>query len=212
MAQDFVILLHGLARSARSMNVMKLALEGAGFSVINCDYPSTQHCIEYLAKEVIEDALSYCPDTAKIHFVTHSMGGILVRQYLSERMIENLGRVVMLAPPNRGSEVVDRLSEVPGYAWFNGPAGKQLGTGENSVPNSLKGCEFELGIIAGNRSINVFLSMMLSKPDDGKVSVENTKLDGMADHRVMPVAHPFIMKNKGVIHQTIHFLKQGMFD
>jgi pimeloyl-ACP methyl ester carboxylesterase len=212
MSQDFVILLHGLARSARSMRVMKLALERAGFGVINCDYPSTQHCIEFLANEAIEDALSHCPDTAKIHFVTHSMGGILVRQYLSERIIENLGRVVMLAPPNKGSEVVDRLSGVPGYAWFNGPAGKQLGTGKSSVPNSLKGCDFELGVIAGARSINVFLSMMLPKPDDGKVSVENTKLDGMTDHRVMPVAHPFIMKNKGVIYQTIQFLKQGIFD
>ncbi len=212
MSQDIVILLHGLARSARSMNVMRMALERVGFEVINCDYPSTQHSIEFLATEVIEGALSRCPDTAKIHFVTHSMGGILVRQYLSEKTIKNLGRVVMLAPPNKGSAVVDRLSDLPGYAWFNGPAGKQLGTGENSVPNSLKGCEFELGIIAGTRSINVFLSMMLSKPDDGKVSVENTKLEGMADHRVIPVAHPFIMKNKEVILQTIHFLKQGMFD
>ncbi len=212
MQQEIVILLHGLARSARSMRVMKLTLERAGFGVINCDYPSTQHSIEFLANEAIGSALSDCPDTAKIHFVTHSMGGILLRQYLSERRIENLGRVVMLAPPNKGSEVVDRLSGLPGYVWFNGPAGKELGTGKNSVPNSLKGCDFELGVIAGSRSINIFLSMMLPKPDDGKVSVENTKLDGMADHRVMPVAHPFIMKNKGVIHQTIHFLKQGMFD
>ena len=212
MSQDFVILLHGLARNARSMNVMASELECAGFGTVNYDYPSTKYAIELLANDVITDAISRCPDGVKIHFVTHSMGGILVRQYLSENKIQNMGRVVMLGPPNKGSQVVDRLSRVPGYAWFNGPAGKQLGTGRNSTPNSLQEVDFELGIIAGTRSINLLLSTMLPKPDDGKVSVENTKLKGMADHIAMPVSHPFIMKNKGVIQQVIYFLRCGSFD
>lgn len=212
MSQDFVILLHGLARNARSMNVMVSALERAGFGTVNYDYPSTKYTIELLANDVIADAISRCPNGAKIHFVTHSMGGILVRQYLSENKIQNMGRVVMLGPPNKGSQVVDRLSNVPGYAWFNGPAGQQLGTGSGSVPNSLQEVNFELGIIAGTRSINLLLSTMLPKPDDGKVSVENTKLKGMADHISMPVSHPFIMKNKSVIQQVIYFLRFGFFN
>ena len=212
MSQDFVILLHGLARNARSMNVMVSALERAGFGCVNYDYPSTKYAIEFLANEVIADAISRCPNGANIHFVTHSMGGILVRQYLSENSIQNMGRVVMLGPPNKGSQVVDRLNKMPGYAWFNGPAGKQLGTGRDSIPNSLRGVDFELGIIAGTRSINLLLSTMLPKPDDGKVSVENTKLKGMADHIVIPVSHPFIMKNKDVIQQVIYFLKRGSFN
>jgi len=211
MSQDFVILLHGLARNARSMNVMVSALERVGFGTVNYDYPSTKYPIELLANDVISDAISRCPNGAKIHFVTHSMGGILVRQYLSENKIQNMGRVVMLAPPNKGSQVVDRLSGAPGYGLFNGPAGQQLGTGSGSIPNSLQGVDFELGIIAGTRSINLLLSTMLPKPDDGKVSVENTKLKGMADHITMPVSHPFIMRNKKVIAQTIHFLTDGEF-
>ncbi|OUR92764.1 alpha/beta hydrolase [Gammaproteobacteria bacterium 42_54_T18] len=212
MSQDYVILLHGLARNARSMNVMVSELKRAGFGTVNYDYPSTKHSIELLANDVITDAISLCPSGAKIHFVTHSMGGILVRQYLSQKTIQNMGRVVMLGPPNKGSQVVDRLGSVPGYAWFNGPAGRQLGTGSESIPNSLRGVDFELGIIAGTRSINLLLSTMLPKPNDGKVSVENTKLTGMADHIVLPVTHPFIMKNKGVILQVIHFLKCGSFN
>ncbi len=212
MSQDFVILLHGLARNARSMNVMVSALTRAGFGTVNYDYPSTKYTIELLASDVIADAISRCPNGAKIHFVTHSMGGILVRQYLSENNIPHMGRVVMLGPPNKGSQVADRLSSMPGYGWFNGPAGQQLGTGSDSVPNSLKGVDFELGIIAGTRSVNLLLSTMLPKPDDGKVSVENTKLKGMADHIAMPVSHPFIMKNQDVIQQVIYFLRCGSFD
>lgn len=211
MNKDFVILLHGLARTSSSMKAMAIALEGAGFCTINYNYPSTKNTVEYLADNIINDVLSICPEGAKIHFVTHSMGGIILRQYLNKNTISTIGRVVMLAPPNKGSQIVDKLKHIPGYQWINGPAGMQLGTEEMSVPNSLGAANFELGVIAGTRSINLFLSTMLPKPDDGKVSVNNTKLEGMADHITFPVSHPFIMKHKHVINQTIHFLKHGEF-
>ena len=146
-----------------------------------------------------------------MHFVTHSLGGILVRQYLRDHDIPNLGRVVMLGPPNKGSEVVDRLSDFPGFRFVNGDAGLELGTGETSVPNQLGRANFELGVIAGTRSINLFLSSMIPGPDDGKVSVENTRLEGMRDHLEMEVTHPFMMRNDRVIDQVIHFLGNGQF-
>ena len=147
----------------------------------------------------------------RVHFVTHSMGGILVRFYLANHRLVNLGRVVMLSPPNQGSETVDKLANMPGFGWLNGPAGQQLGTDENSLPNRLGPADFELGIITGNRSINLILSTMIPGPDDGKVAVERAKLAGMADFLVVPHSHPFIMKKPLVIEQTQFFLEHGRF-
>ncbi len=187
------------------------AAAGEGYEVKNVDYASTRHNIEKLALDAIAPALAGCAPGQRINFVTHSLGGILVRQYLRHRQIENLGRVVMLGPPNKGSEVVDRLRDFPGFRFMHGDAGLELGTGVTSVPNRLGGANFDLGIIAGTRSINWLLSSMISGVNDGKVSVENTKIDGMRDHLEMEVTHTFMMQNKRVIDQVIHYLKNGQF-
>ena len=206
-----MILLHGLARSDRSMRKLETALLEKGYSVQNVSYASTRKTIEQLAEEAIGQALKLCPPDRKLHFVTHSLGGILVRQYLSHHEIDNLGRVVMLGPPNKGSEVVDKLRDFPGFHFINGDAGLELGTGESSVPNRLGAANFDLGIIAGTRSINLILSRMIAGVDDGKVSVERTKLEGMHDHLEMEVTHPFMMRNSKVIEQVIHYLETGRF-
>lgn len=211
MADECVILLHGLARSDASMGKMERSLRKAGYRVVNIDYPSTRYPIDELADRAVSDGLSRCPDNAAIHFVTHSLGGILVRSYLSRQTIENLRRVVMLAPPNAGSQVVDRLKSVPGFKAANGPAGIQLGTGENSVPKALGSVDFDLGVIAGTRTVNPILSTMLPNPDDGKVSVQSTKVKGMNDHIQLPVTHTFMMRNRKVIEQVIHYLHSGRF-
>jgi pimeloyl-ACP methyl ester carboxylesterase len=208
---DNVILLHGLARSDDSMAVLASALEEEGYCVANVDYDSRAGDIESLAVAAISPALKVCADAGKIHFVTHSLGGILVRQYLAHHEIENLGRVVMLGPPNKGSEVVDTLRDVPGYHFINGDAGLELGTDENSIPNQLGPANFDLGIIAGTHTVNLILSEMIPGPNDGKVSVENTRLEGMNDHIAMEVTHTFMMRNDEVIEQVIHYLENGKF-
>ena len=208
---DSVILLHGLARTDRSMGKLERALAGRGYVVENLSYASTQKDIETLAEEAIGPTLARLPADAPVHFVTHSLGGILVRQYLHRKRIENLGRVVMLGPPNQGSEVVDKLGNFPGFRFINGDAGLQLGTGEGSVPNRLGAANFDLGVIAGTRSINLFLSSMIPGTDDGKVSVERTRVEGMKDHLEMEVTHTFMMRNDAVIEQVIHYLEHGRF-
>ncbi len=208
---DCVVLLHGLAKSKHSMTKLEHALKNEGYSTVNYDYPSRSDAIPSLAETHINNALSQCPKARKIHFVTHSMGGILVRQYLVNHSISNLGRVVMLGPPNRGSEVVDKLHKLPGFEWIGGPSSLQLGTQENSAPAQIGPANFELGVIAGSRTVNPILSLWLPGSDDGKVTVANTKLEGMKQHIVLPVTHPFMMRNQQVIAQVTHFLAQGQF-
>lgn len=206
-----VVLLHGLARSASSMSELEGKLLDNGFHPVNVDYPSRQYPIEELAERYVGPALMQCPQDEPVHFITHSMGGIIVRQYLSRHQINGLGRVVMLGPPNQGSEVVDTMGSWPGFSAFNGPAGLQLTTDANSLPNRLGVANFDVGIVAGNKSINLILSTMIPGADDGKVAVERTKLDSMRDFIVMPVSHPFLMTNDAVIEQAIRFLKSGSF-
>lgn len=208
-----VILLHGLARSSNSMIPMSEALQTQHYAVVNVDYPSRDFPIATLAELAITPALKQCRElkASAIHFVTHSLGGILLRQYLSKQTIPELKRVVMLAPPNKGSEVVDNLKSLPPFVWLNGPAGTELGTASTSLPNRLGPVDFDLGVIAGTTSINLLLSLYLPNPDDGKVSVESTKIDGMRDFITMPVSHPFIMKDDEAITQSIYYLTHGKF-
>ncbi len=210
-AADCIVLLHGLARTASSMEPMAEALAERGYETTAIDYPSRKHPIEELAPMAVEAGLEACAEAETVHFVTHSLGGILVRYYAENTGIEKLGRVVMLAPPNQGSEVVDAYRDVPGFRAFNGPAGLQLGTDENSVPLALGPVEFELGVIAGEDTFNPILSQFLPNPDDGKVSVESTKVEGMQDHVVVSRSHPFIMKAPEVIAFTAAFLESGAF-
>ncbi|WP_455222092.1 esterase/lipase family protein [Kaarinaea lacus] len=209
-----VVLLHGLARTASSMGEMEIALKENGYYVVNVDYPSREHKIEDLATTVISRSIAACEHhrPSKIHFVTHSLGGILVRYYLAHNTIDNLGRVVMLSPPNQGSEVVDALKDMPGFYLINGPAGEQLGTDDASIPNNLPPVDYDVGVITGDETINYILSMLIPGDDDGKVSIERAKVQGMLDFLIVHHSHPFIMEADDVITQTLTFLRDGKFD
>ncbi|MDH3996831.1 MAG: alpha/beta hydrolase, partial [Desulfobulbaceae bacterium] len=147
-----------------------------------------------------------------LHFVTHSLGGILVRALIEEKRPENLGRVVMLSPPNKGSEVADYIKDYSLFKDILGPAYMQLGTDLDSMPNRLGPADFELGVITGNRTIDPISSLIIPGVDDGKVAVEKTKLEGMTDFLVMPVSHAYIMQKPEVVDEVIYFLQQGRFN
>jgi len=189
-----------------------LSRSDQGFRVVNVDYPSRKYPIEYLAEYVGSMIHQRCTEEKRrIHFVTHSLGGIVLRYYLKGNQLNNLGRVVMLSSPNQGSELVDILGENILFKAAAGPSGQQLGTESSSVPNALGTVDFEVGIIAGNKSLNPIFSRLIPGKDDGRVSVKRSKVEGMADFLIVPQAHPFIMNSSEVIKQAVYFLEHGRF-
>ncbi len=210
LAKDCVVLLHGLSRTEYSLLVMQLALERAGYKVVNSTYASNDNTIEDLTGH-IDAAVATCGDAGRINFVTHSLGGILLRLWMVDHRPANLGRAVLLGPPNRGSEMADTFRSMRLFEMLIGPAGQQLGSDANSLPNLLGPADFEVGVIAGNRS-SLPVPGIFEGPNDGLVTVESTKLDGMADHIILPVTHTFMMNNPLVIAQVMQFLETGKFD
>lgn len=214
IAQECVVLLHGLARTSLSMNKLEEALTRENYTVANIDYPSREKRVEDLAELAVKAGLDQCrkESASPVNIVTHSLGGILVRQYLKEHKMSDLKRVVMLGPPNAGSELVDKLRDVAVFNAVNGPAASQIGTSSHDIPATLGPVNFELGVIAGTRSVNPVLSTVLPDPDDGKVSVESAKIKGMCAFIELPVTHTFMMRNDEAIRQVLYFLEKGIFD
>lgn len=210
---ECVILLHGLGRNRFSMKRIATRLEHLGYKVWNRGYPSTEKPVQNLVADHVLPAVRWAESlgATKIHFVTHSLGGILVRAYLQENTLPAGSRIVMLAPPNKGSEVADRLKPFFLYRRLMGPAGQQLGTTPDSIPNRLEPVVADIGVIAGTRSMEPWFSLIIPGPDDGKVSVENTTLSEMHDFLTVKCTHPFIMLSPEVINQVVSYLQDGRF-
>ena len=211
--REIVVLLHGLGRTRGSMRKLERRLAREGYGTRNIGYPSTRHDIETLTEQRIAPALAdlAADPHVTMHFVGHSLGGILIRKYIRDHRPANLGRVVMLAPPNQGSEVVDKLGDWALFKFFLGPAGRELGTGPDSVPQQLGPADYEVGVIIGNKTWDFWLSRYHSGPSDGKVSVERARLSGMRDFLVVPMGHTFLMRRADIHYQILAFLKDGRF-
>ncbi len=210
---DYVVLLHGMWRSGYAMEPIAQYLQAKGYRTINVSYPSTEFPIETLVDDYLAPAVESIPlnQGQKIHFVSHSMGGILVRYYLKHHNVPNPGRVVMLSPPNQGTDLVDLVKDTGWYEGSIGPAGMQLSTGSESWIHQLGPVDFELGVIAGNYNPNWLTSWILPGDDDGVVPVDKMKVDGMSDLLLVSERHYQLRRHKPVLQQIVYFLETGEF-
>lgn len=203
-----VVLLHGIARTSASLRKLERALQASGFATLNIDYPSRKKAIAALADDIHPAISGFAERDAPLHFVAHSMGGLVARAYIAKHRPARLGRVVMLGTPNSGSEVADLLSGSRLYRTFYGPAGLELTTAIRALPT----VDYPVGVIAGNRFIDPVAGLLvLPKPNDGRVSVQSAMLAGMTDHVVAKASHTGLPRHAAAIEQTIAFLRDGRF-
>ena len=210
-SQNCVVLLHGLAEMPLTMTALGIALQCAGYEVANIGYPSTTQTIPNLLSDHIEPLFGRYSDK-KLHFVTHSLGGVLLHAALSHGVPANLGRVVMIAPGLKGSDAL----EVYRYNWFfrmlYGPAAFQSGTGADAFAHIVEQeARYPLGIVAGCVSLDPVANFIVPWSHDGKISVERTHIRGMADHIVLMAPHDLSASDPAAIVQTLHFLSKGCF-
>ncbi len=214
------ILVHGLARTWRSMTRLADRLTSVGYTVYNWDYPSRKFGILQLVDALEAYALVVGRSTGRVDFVTHSMGGLLARGALARGTLSNAGRLVMLAPPNQGSAVASKARE---YEWARGFFGRALTElsrdTDQSIVSELGAPPCPFGIVAGTRSFHPLQPASyyssLTRPagsHDGTVQVEETTLPGMADFITVNANHTFIVDHDEAIRQTLYFLEHGRFD
>jgi len=208
--KEIVVLMHGLGRSNSAMWLLATRLTYAGYHVVRVGYSSLDQTPEEILKEISKQIDECCREhTQKVHFVGHSTGGLMVRAYLQSNKVTNLGRVVLMGTPNQGTEAADHFSD----SWLInllGPTAKALGTDEQSFPKSLKLPYYPVGIIAGEYK-SEFNEPVIPGKDDGLVSVEATKIDGMTDFIIIETGHSMMRYDSEVAEQTIEFIKNGAF-
>lgn len=207
--KEIVVLIHGLARSNASMWLLNLRLKNAGYRVETVGYQSLNRTPEQIVDDITLQINQCCrKENNRVHFVGHSLGGLLIRAYLQANEVDNLGRVVLIGTPNQGTEIADYFQD-KWWSKFAGPAALSLGTAENSFPKSLDDPYYPVGIIAGVRQSDN--EQILPGPDDGLVPVESTKVNNMNDFIVIDSGHSMMRYDEDVAEQTIHFLRQGKF-
>jgi pimeloyl-ACP methyl ester carboxylesterase len=215
LAGSTVVLLHGLGRGPASLRPIERALRRRGAHVLSVSYPSRRAGIARHA-ELASRAIATAGAVGPVHAVTHSLGGIVLRVAVARGLVplDRVARVVMLAPPNQGSALIDTLRSHPVlggiYRRATGPSGAEIGVSAETAAK-LPPVPFELGVIAGDRYVNPYLTRLIERPNDGKVSVSETMVAGMRDHLIVPHSHTFLMRAPSVIAQVIHFLECGRF-
>lgn len=212
-AAETVVLLHGVALAPWAMRSLERRLKKEGYRVLNIGYPSRTVPLDELAglwlpTRLSDDAIVSAP---RMHFVTHSMGSLLVRHLMEHSRPPNTGRVVMIAPPNQGSALADEGRPKWLVRWLVGVNLKALGKSDDAFWHDLpQRVDYPVGVIAGTGAGNP-LGRNLPKPHDGTVTVADTRIEGSADSVELPWSHTGILFHRRTADEVVHFLRHGKF-
>lgn len=204
-ADQTVVLLHGMGRGRASLWVLDMRLRQAGYKTLNFPYLANSQSLDGLS-ERLRVFIREKVKTPTYHLVAHSLGNVIIRNTFKLELPPGLGRIVMLAPPNKPAELARALRENPVYRWFTGESGQQLGSEEFYA--ELPAPKAEFGIIAGDRG----QSVTFNSPNDGVITVESTRLEGMKDWVLVHHSHTFIMNSRQVAQLCVQFLESGRFN
>lgn len=209
--KEKVVLVHGYGRSPAAMKAIAEYLEDAGYQVYRLGYSSMTRDIEGVKREVFRKADKFIANTDdRVHFVGHSLGGLLVRSYLDQRNLSQLGNVVIMGSPNKGTPLVEHLKD-KWYFSLGGPVATSLSSKGSKFLQSLKAPYYRLGVIAGvvDRAGD---EGIIPGQDDGIVPLESALVAGARDTIVLNVSHYMMRSDKRVLQQMLHFIKKVSFD
>ena len=212
MHSKTIVLIHGIHGERSDLSLLNEKLQQKGFKTYNFHYPSTKYPIEKLSSNYLKPFLAKLnSQNQSISFLTHSMGGILLRHYLYKNKDIDIEKIIMLAPPNKGSDLVDIFGNNFIFKKRYGPAGQQIGTDleQNLHLSNLE--EYKVGIIAGDKTDHPYFSIFIPGKDDGKVALTNTFIDSDFDFLIVPCGHETILKSKIVLRAVDNYLKKGEF-
>ena len=210
--KEYVVVLHGLFVNSFYMHSLARVLAEDGYEVINISYPSTKHTLEDLSKFVEQEIKKHVThEERKVNFVGYSLGGVVLRTVLKNYHPQNMGRVVHIGTPNKGSEVADRYKDNKLFLWMFGPVIKQVVTNQEHVKHLFGPVDYELGIIASKKSYNRLFSKLFKNDHDGIVSVESAILEGAKESYIVDATHEFMPFNQDIINQTLSFIRDGHF-
>ncbi|MCC2646219.1 MAG: alpha/beta fold hydrolase [Rickettsiaceae bacterium] len=212
-AQECVVLLHGYGRSSKSMRSIESLLVSHNYKVINIDYPSRQFNLTDITHKKVKPLIVECLNKEeKIHFVGYSMGGVITKHFIETHQVPNLGNVVFIASPIKGSDISAKLSKNSFFRLIFGPAAADLSTESDFVKSLKEEIFYPLGIITASISHNPLTSLfLLPGPNDGTVTLASTRIKGIADHIIINANHNSIINLEETHKQVLSFLKNRSF-
>lgn len=214
MKNEIIILVHGFNKNKKDMSFLQKYFNNLNYETVTLSLPtifsSLEHCTDLFEEKLFKIQNIKNNRYSKIHFVGHSFGGLIIRKFLSRHFIKNIGRCVLIATPNQGSQLADITNN---YFSFSLNIVKSLKSMliQNLNISSPINESIEIGVIAGNKCNLLLGHLFLPKNNDGRVEINSTKIDNMKDYIILEYGHKEIHHKLKTANYIKSFLQKGEF-